>query len=240
MIDPATFWDFNDPAGSEARLRIALVGASSKDAAVLRTQVARALGLQQHYGEALAVLDGIESVDAEVHVRILLERGRVYRSSGDLEAAAPLFRAAVTAADAAGLHALAVDAMHMVALTLTGREQIDYTLLVLARARASSDPGARKWTASVLNNLGMAYSDLGEWQLALASFEEALAERRTGTDAEATDVARWMVAWALRNLGRTDEVLTMQRALKADLASSGREDPYVDEEIALLTDRRPG
>ena len=235
MIDPATFWDFNDPAGSEARLRIALVGASAKDAAVLRTQVARALGLQQHFGEALAVLDGIESVDAEVHVRILLERGRVYRSSGDVDAAGPLFRAAVTAADTAGLEALAVDAMHMVALTLSGQPQVAYTRAILDRARASADPAARAWTASVLNNLGMAYSDLGEWQLALESFEEALAERRTGTDAEATEVARWMVAWALRNLGRTEEALAMQRALKADLAACGREDPYVDEEITLLT-----
>lgn len=235
MIDPATFWDYSDPAGSEARLRRALVGASAKDAAVLRTQVARALGLQQHFGEALAVLDGIESVDPEVHVRILLERGRVHRSSGDLDAAAPLLRAAVTAADTAGLEALAVDAMHMVALTLTGQPQVDYTRAILDRARASSDPAARAWTASVLNNLGMSYSDLGEWQLALESFEEALAERRAGTDVEAIEVARWMVAWALRNLGRTDEALAMQRALKADLATSGREDPYVDEEIALLT-----
>lgn len=229
MIDLATFWDFNDPAGSEARLRIALVGASAKDAAVLRTQVARALGLQHHFGEALALLDGIESVDPEVHVRILLERGRVYRSSGDVDAAAPLFRAAVTAADTAGLDALAIDAMHMVALTLTGRPQVDYTRSILDRARASSDPAARSWTASVLNNLGMAYSDLDEWQLALESFEQALIQRRAGTDAEATDAARWMVAWALRNLGRTDEALAMQRALKADLATSGREDPYVDE-----------
>ncbi len=234
MIDPATFWDFNDPAGSEARLRIALVGAPPAEAAVLRTQVARALGLQEHYGAALAVLDGIDSIDSEVHVRVLLERGRVYRSSGDLEGAAPLFRAAVTAADTAGLEALAVDAMHMVALTLDGQQQVEYTRTILDRARASTDPAARAWTASVLNNLGMAYSDAGEWQLALASFEEALDERRKGSDVQATDVARWMVAWALRNLGRTEEALAAQLELKADLTASGREDPYVDEEIALL------
>ena len=40
---------------------------------------------------------------------------------------------------------------------------------------------------------------------ALDAFEEALAERRTGTDEQAIEVARWMVAWALRNLGRTGE-----------------------------------
>lgn len=234
MIDPATFWDFADPAGSEARLRIALVGRPAGEAAVLRTQVARALGLQQRFGEALAVLDGIESIDPQVHVRVLLERGRIYRTSGDEGAAAPLFRAAVTAADAAGLDALAVDAMHMVALTLTGDEQVEYTRRLLQRVRASSDPAARAWCASVLNNLGMAYADLGRWPLALESFEEALAERRRGDDEQAVEVARWMVAWALRNLGRTAEALAAQLALRADLEASGREDPYVDEEIALL------
>lgn len=234
MIDPRSLWDFSDPAGSEERLRAAMDGASSSDIAVLQTQVARALGLQQRYAEALAVLDGIISSGPEVQVRLLLERGRVHRSGGDPDAAAPLFRAAVDAADAAGLDVLSVDAMHMVALTLTGQEQIDYTRDILRRARDSAVPAARAWTASILNNLGMAYSDLGRWELALEAFEEALAERRAGSDSEATEVARWMVAWALRNLGRTGEALAAQRALKADLLTSGREDPYVDEEIALL------
>ena len=234
MIDPRPLWDFGDPAGSEARLRAAMAGASASDVAVLQTQVARALGLQQRYAEALAVLDGITATEPEIRVRTVLERGRVHRSSGDPDAAAPLFRDAVARADEAGLEGLAVDAMHMVALTLTGSEQLDYTRRILARARGSADPAARAWTASILNNLGMAHSELGEWQGALAAFEEALAERRAGPDAEATEIARWMVAWALRNLGRTDEALAAQRALKADLLASGREDPYVDEEIALM------
>jgi hypothetical protein len=43
-----------------------------------------------------------------------------------------------------------------------------------------------------------------------------------------------MIAWALRNLGRSGEALAMQRALKADLDARGEADPYVDEELALL------
>ena len=38
-------WDFEDPAGSEARLRALLTDADGQDALVLRTQVARALGI---------------------------------------------------------------------------------------------------------------------------------------------------------------------------------------------------
>lgn len=233
MIDLTELWNFDDPAGSEQRLRAAQVEAPETEAAVLQTQVARALGLQGRYAEALAVLDGIECTDPEVTVRSLLERGRVYRSRGDVAAAAPLFEAAVTAADQ-GLEGLAIDAMHMVALTLKGDDQIAYTRGILDRARASRDPSARRWLASLLNNLGMAYSDQGEWQLALQTFEEALAERRTGSDLEATFAARWMVAWALRHLGRTAEARDAQLALQADLVAAGREDPYVHEELALL------
>ena len=122
----------------------------------------------------------------------------------------------------------------MVALTLKGDDQIAYTRGILDRARASRDPSARRWLASLLNNLGTAYSDQGEWQLALQTFEEALAERRTGSDLEATFAARWMVAWALRHLGRTAEARDAQLALQADLVAAGREDPYVHEELALL------
>lgn len=233
MIDLTELWNFDDPAGSEQRLRAAQVEARETEAAVLQTQVARALGLQGRYAEALAVLDGIECTDPEVTVRSLLERGRVYRSRGDVAAAAPLFEAAVAAADQ-GLEGLAIDAMHMVALTLKGDDQIAYTRGILDRARASRDPSARRWLASLLNNLGTAYSDQGEWQLALQTFEEALAERRTGSDLEATFAARWMVAWALRHLGRTAEARDAQLALQADLVAAGREDPYVHEELALL------
>lgn len=159
----------------------------------------------------------------------------MHRSSGDVKAAAPLFGYAVAEADAAGLDALAIDAMHMVALTLTGPAQISYTKTILERAKASDDPAAQGWTASVLNNLGMAYSDVGDWQQALDVFEEALAERRKGTDAGAIFAARWMVGWALRNLGRRDEALAAQLALKADLDAAGQSDHFVEEELALLT-----
>jgi hypothetical protein len=46
-----------------------------------------------------------------------------------------------------------------------------------------------------------------------------------------------MVAWTLRLQGRTDEALAIQRALKAELAADGVDDPYVNEEIMLLETR---
>ncbi len=233
--DPAyDLWDFDDAPASEARFREAAAGADAPQREVLLTQVARALGLQQRYDEGHAVLDGLGDGSAEVTVRRLLERGRLLRSAGEPEAARPAFAEAVTAARAAGLEALEIDAMHMVALVAPLEEQVPATQRALARARECHDSRARDWDASLLNNLGMAHVDRGDWKAALAAFDAAMTARaRIGED-ERTRVARWMVGWALRNLGSIDAALDVQQALKGDLDELGLEDPYVDEELALL------
>ena len=230
-------WDFEDPAGSEARLRALLTDADGQDALVLRTQVARALGLQQRYDEAQAVLDEVAaaaSPGTEARVRERLERGRVLRSCGDPDRAGPLFAEAAALCGRL-LPGLRIDALHMTAL-LAGSpaEQVALTETVLAEARADDDPAARRWVPSLLNNLGMARHDAGDLAGALAAFEEALAVRRERGEHRETQIATWMVAWVLRLLGRDDEALRIQTALKAELEAEGATDPYVDEEIATL------
>jgi tetratricopeptide (TPR) repeat protein len=148
--------------------------------------------------------------------------------------ARPHFEAAAATAREAGLEALHVDALHMVALVAPVEEQQRLTEEALTVARASTQPAARDWDASLLNNLGMVHADAGDWPTALATFEEALSARERIGDPGRTRVARWMVGWALRNLGRTDEALAVQTALKAELEAAGEEDPYVDEELGLL------
>jgi tetratricopeptide (TPR) repeat protein len=234
VTDVTPLWDFADPAGSEQRLRAAADIAEGADRLVLLTQVARALGLQQRYDEGYAVLDSLAVGDPEVATRAALERGRLLRSSGDADAARPYFEAAARAAREAGLEALHVDALHMVALVAPAEDRQRLNEEALAVARAATDETARDWDASLLNNLGMVHADAGDWPDALAAFEQALAARERIGDAGRTRVARWMVGWALRNLGRTEEALAVQTALKAELDAAGEEDPYVDEEISLL------
>ena len=57
-------WDYGDPAGTEARFRDRLPGVQEGgDTAVtlqLLTQIARALGLQNKFDEAHAILDQVE------------------------------------------------------------------------------------------------------------------------------------------------------------------------------------
>ncbi|MDX6358863.1 MAG: hypothetical protein QOH37_1917 [Nocardioidaceae bacterium] len=236
MIDPKPLWDFDDPTTSAERFLDAAEHATEPDRTAWLTQYVRALGLQEKYDEATKVLDRLSSEDPQAATYLALERGRVLRSSGRPDDARPLFESAAGLAERAGLEALHVDALHMVALVAAPADQPALTERALAVARASSDQRARDWDASLLNNLGMTQSDAGDFEAALATFEEALAARERIGEPGGIRVARWMVGWALRNLGRRDEALAVQQALKDELVSVGEEDPYVDEELALLAD----
>lgn len=234
-MHPSDLWDFDDPAGSEQRFRDAAAAADGEQRGIWLTQLARALGLQERYDEAHAVLDDLSpDGSAEVACRLLLEQGRLYRSSGDPSHARPFFEEAAATAQREGLEELHVDALHMVAIVLPHEEQLEANHAALAFAKAAEDPRARKWQASLLNNIGMTHADAADWGSALASFEDALEARQaTGTPSEIR-IAWWMVAWALRNLGSTEQALGIQRRLKAELDALGEEDAYVDEELALL------
>ena len=234
VIDPRPRWDFDDPAGSEVRLREAASAADGAERDAWLTQVARALGLQERYAEGHAVLDGLDVHDREVAVRTALERGRLLRSGGDETGALPVFEEAARLAEAAGFEELLVDALHMVALCVDKAERLAAQERALAVARSASSFAARDWDASILNNIGMAHADAGDHAAALAAFVEALDARERIGDVGRIRVARWMVAWSLRHLGHREEALALQRALRADLAADGEVDPYVDEEIGLL------
>jgi tetratricopeptide (TPR) repeat protein len=235
MIDPRPLWDFNDPAGSGERFLDAANRAPEPERTCWLTQYVRALGLEEKYGEARRVLDGLSSDDPEAATYLALERGRVLRSAGHPDEARPHFDRAVATAEQAGLEALHVDALHMVALVAPEDEQLALNQAALEVARAATDQRARDWDASLLNNIGMTHADAGDHASALAAFEQALAARERIGDPENIRVARWMIGWSLRNLGRRDEALAVQRSLKAELDEVGVTDSYVDEELALLT-----
>jgi tetratricopeptide (TPR) repeat protein len=236
VIDPRAHWDFDDPAASGERFLDQAELAAEPDRTAWLTQYARSLGLQGRYDEATKVLDRLEPDAPEAATYLALERGRVLNSSGRPEQARPLFEDAARTAEAAGLDALLVDALHMAAIVAPPEEQHDLNRRALDVARRSEDQRARDWDASLLNNIGMTYADAGDFEQALATFEEALVACRRIAEPGRIRIARWMVAWSLRNLGRRDEALAIQQSLKAELESAGETDAYVDEELALLAD----
>lgn len=230
-------WDFTDPAGSERRLRdaAARLDEDSPAAAEIATQIARALGLQERYADADLILDAVERRlppgAGRLRARYLLERGRVLNSSGHPDRARPLFLEALGVALQAAQDFYAVDAAHMAAIASTGDDQLEWNRRGIVMAAASSDPRARGWKASLLNNLGWALHERGERSEAQRCFDEALEVRIEQGNAHRIRHARWAVAYGLRSLGRVEEALRIQLELQAELARDGLEDQDVVDEI---------
>jgi hypothetical protein len=253
-IDLESLWDFSHPELSEQRFRCALPGASADDAFILQTQIARSYGLRRDFATAQSILQGLESrlpmAGAEARVRYALELGRSLASATHPEAsqtadtrerARRAYLQATELAKAENLDALAVDAMHMLAFVDTAPcEQIEWARKALAVAGASSQPQARKWEASLHNNIGCGLHQLGRFEEALQEFHVALAlrERAAGANPDAVRVARWMVAWTLRSLNRIDDALAIQERLESEWDMAGTPDPYVFEELAHLHEAR--
>lgn len=232
-------WNFSDPSGSERRFRTLLgrVQGDPEAEAVVRTQIARAEGLGRRFDDAHATLDAVEGSPtargARVAVRLALERGRLFNSARDSGRARPLFARAWERAQAAGEEALAIDAAHMLAIVETDPVlEATWNERALALAEASSDPLARRWRASLLNNLGWTRHGGGRHAEALELFTRALAAREEMGDAASIRVARWCVARVLRSLGSVDEALALQRRLEAEWGAAGAPDGFVFEEIA--------
>jgi tetratricopeptide (TPR) repeat protein len=247
-VDVASLWDYGSPEASEQRFRRALETATGDEALVLRTQVARTYGLRGDFDRARAMLDAmaaqVPAAGPEVQVRHALERGRTYASAThppqsqtaqSREIARRHFEQARGLAREAGLDALAIDAIHMLAFLDTApADQLRWGREALAIAEASSQPDARRWEASLRNNVGYALHRLGRFDEALEEFNRALELRRRGSDAQATRVAQWMVAWTLRALQRNDEAIGIQLRLEREADAAGRPDPHVFEELEIL------
>jgi len=247
-IDLTPLWDFGHPDVSEQRFRKALEQATGDEALILQTQIARTYGLRKDFAQARRILRQIEpsiaAAGPEARTRFQLETGRSLASAThdpkeitpqDRIEARRSYEAALSIAREAGLDALAIDAIHMFAfLDDSPADQLKWGQAALEVVQASTQPDARRWEASVRNNIGYALHQLGRYEDALDQFQRALALRELGTDESATRIARWMVAWTLRSLRRVDEALEIQLRLEKENDAAGAPDAYVFEELEAL------
>jgi len=247
-IDLAPLWEFDKPDVSEQRLRAALESATGDDALVLQTQIARTYGLRKDFSKARDILKSIakdvQTAGSEARIRHALELGRTYASAthpAELQTveskklARASYESALAMAKAAHLDGLAIDTIHMLAFVDTApTDQLKWGQEALAVAEASSQPEAKKWEASIRNNIGYAFHQLGQFDEALVQFKQALVLLDRGTNAESIRVANWMVAWTLRALGRMDEALEIQLRLERECDAAKKPDRYVYEELEIL------
>jgi tetratricopeptide (TPR) repeat protein len=180
MLQQATLdeiWDFDDAALSEERLRVELEQGGPYDEverAELKSQLARAYGLQDRFDDAAELLIEIEAQEAPVViVRILLESGRILNSAGKPEDAAPLFLRSAQLAGEHNLPFLRIDALHMLAISTPSNAE-HWTAQGVELAEASDDPRTQRWLISLHNNLGWNRLDSGDTPAAIAEFTEAV------------------------------------------------------------------
>ncbi|HYP19111.1 MAG TPA: tetratricopeptide repeat protein [Chloroflexia bacterium] len=239
LEDFDALWDYNDPVGTGEKFRALLPAAEAAGDATYRaellTQVARAEGLSRRFEEAHRTLDEVErelaSLPPRATVRYLLERGRVFNSSGDKGKARPLFLEALDLARHSGEDFYAVDAAHMLGIIDPPDKQLDWHLLALQMAERSTEARARGWQGSLYNNLGWTYHDAGDYEQALDMFEKALQFRLEQGKEHEVRIARWCIARTLRSLGRVEEALRMQLELADQDEAAGDPDGYIHEEL---------
>lgn len=238
LPDFDSLWDYAQPDQTEIKFRAILLQIPEDDPALLEllTQIARAQGLQHKFEKAHQTLDQVKrrlgGVASRPQIRYLLERGRVFNSSGEREQARPCFEQALDLATQLNEDFYAVDALHMLAIVAPPDQALTLNRQAIKRAESSADAKARNWLGSLYNNLGWSYHDQGEYASALEAFEKAEAYRRAKGSAPELRIAVWCVARTLRSLKRLEEALSKQMALKAELEAVGENDGFVFEEIA--------
>lgn len=227
-------WDFADLEASRRRFCRQLEREETDAGrAEVVTQLARIEGLRGDFETGARLLDEAEPLagaDPAANVRLELERGRMFRSSGDAEAAFRLFKAAFGRAIAAEEHYLAGDAAHMAALAGSERT-LEWTQPGLELAE--SEPAAAYWAGPLLNNLGWRRYDVGDHEAALDAFERGLVAREREPEKEhEIQMARLTVAVALRALGRSAEAATHLEQAIAWSERTGKADARFHEELA--------
>ncbi|MBF6612378.1 MAG: tetratricopeptide repeat protein [Chloroflexi bacterium] len=244
LPDFDALWDYNNPSETEARFRMLLTTLdTSQDRnyhAQLLTQLARGQGLQRNFEGAHRTLDQAEALltpdMAVAWARYLLERGRVFNSSGSRDKARPFFLGALAAAQEAGAQAdyHAVDAAHMLGIIEPPDEALEWNLKAVEMAGQSENSHVRTWLGSLYNNIGWTFHSQGKYKQALDAFHksyDAWSDNGTAKNRNAR-IARWCIARTLRSLGRLDEALQSQLEIVAEAEAEGDESGYGNEEIA--------
>jgi tetratricopeptide (TPR) repeat protein len=197
LPDFDALWDYSHPDQTEARFREVLLQIPEADPAFLEllTQIARAQRRQHKFEKAHQTLDQVERRSEKIlsrpYVRYLLERGRVFNSSGDPERASPFFEQALEFGKQISEDFYAIDALHMLAIIASPDQGLRLNLQAIQMAESSRQDKARRWLGSLYNNTGWAYHDLGNYVAALEIFEKAEELRMSQGTVKETRIAIW-------------------------------------------------
>jgi len=250
LPDFDSWWDYQNPDETEQKFQALLdnpeVPEHQSYHCQLLTQIARTQGLQRNFEQAHQTLAQakhlIEHPNSVEKVRYLLERGRVFRSSGNFDEARPLFFEAWELGSRIKEDFHAIDAAHMMAFVEPSEKQLEWNLKALEYVERTDSDKAKRWAGSLYNNIGWTYHDAGEFNKALELFQKALEYMEQRNNTHRIHIAKWCVARALRSLDQIEESLEIQALLLKEIeAKTVPDNGYVHEELGeclWLLDRK--
>lgn len=246
MEDLHTFdklWDYSNPAATREKF-IKIYEQNKNNIAEksllteLQTQIARTYSLQFEFEKANEWLHNAELLlDKEnigvEHIRYHLERGRVFNSANNKEAAAPHFNQALTIAEKLQQDFYAIDAAHMLAIIADPINALLWNEKAIQIAEKSAEQRANNWLGALYNNLGWSFFDLKQYESALNIFEKAWQWRKEKGQLLESLIAKWCIGRTLRALEQYENALQLQLDLEKEFATNNLQaDGYVFEEIA--------
>lgn len=231
-------WDYSNPKATEIKFRKLLPDAvSSGDSnyhGELLTQIARTHSLQGKYQSATRLLSQVEMMEMPgmeiVTVRRMLEQGRTHNSSGDKASAVFFFKQALNLAKSENLDFHAVDAAHMLGIASPIEEQLTWNLEAMTIAEKAKDERAKKWSGSLLNNIGWTYFSQEKYDDALSTFKKCENWFRSEEKTKQRRIATWSIGKTHRLKNEVEVALKIQENL---LEEKGGKDAsgYTYEEI---------
>ncbi|MHC4939630.1 MAG: tetratricopeptide repeat protein [Planctomycetota bacterium] len=144
--------------------------------------------------------------------RYLGVRGRFEWKDEKLEKATKTFEAMYAFCTKHELYGRAVDAAHMVAITGTPEQQLEWAHKGIEAAEKGKFDG---WLGPLWNNLGVTYQEKGDWKKALECYRKAR-EYHWKHGREMNKLAAdWAVAMALRETGEVEKAKQWLRPVLA-------------------------
>jgi tetratricopeptide (TPR) repeat protein len=167
---------------------------------------------EEHAVAALRIASGSADGVEQQHVAYQ-ELGLIARDRGDLESAEQRLRTAVKLADRWNDLRAQANAYNSLGTALQRTEPRQAIKMFLASVERLKGAGEDPRRAQVLNNLGRAYADLGDWKRSLACYEESLDLKRRAGDLHGEAVTQL-------NLARVRQARNELEAARAALEQS--------------------
>lgn len=239
-------WNSNDVSASESSFLALLpdaqklTGKNRSFLIQLLSWIGRSEAFLKKYSQARASLEEARKLldddqvayQVSAKIRWLIERGRLHILEKTPSQAPRLFSEAWTLAVNSGEDYFAVEIAQLMASIEPQKSQFEWLVRAIEIAENSPLQKTKQWLGGLYTSLGWKFYDLRQYEKSLETFQKALSNLKAlGTPREAF-VAQWSIGKILRALGRTEEAVSIHRALLAELGIGGVRDGRLYEELA--------